>query len=95
MRLRELGAPFEVAAEINNLEMQLSLVASGLGLGVVPGRFLAAHPRRRRLEKIPRSGINLSASIVFMKAGHLGRLETAATFLEQELREHFAGRAVA
>jgi DNA-binding transcriptional LysR family regulator len=93
-RLRELGSPFEVASEINNIDMQLSLVASGMGLGLIPQRFLASHPKRRRVERITRSGISIEASIVFMQAGHLGRLETAATFLQEELRNHFAERGV-
>jgi DNA-binding transcriptional LysR family regulator len=91
-KLRELGSPFEVAAAINNIDMQVSLVASGIGLGLIPRRFLAAHPKRRRLERITRSGISIEASIVFMQAAHLGRLEPAAAFLQQELRDHFAER---
>jgi DNA-binding transcriptional LysR family regulator len=83
-----------VAAEINNIEMQLSLVASGIGIGLIPSRFLAAHPKRRRLERIDRSGISLEASIVFVQASHLGRLGKAATFLEQEVRKHFADHGV-
>ena len=91
-RLRELGSPFEVASAINNIDMQVSLVASGIGLGLIPARFLASHPKRRRLERITRSGVSIEASIVFMQAGHLGRLDTAATFLHQEFRDHFAER---
>ena len=93
-RLRELGSPFELAAAINNIDMQLSLVASGIGFGAIPARFLASHPKRRRLERITRSGISVEASIVFVQAAHLGRLESAATFLEQEFRSHFADRVV-
>jgi DNA-binding transcriptional LysR family regulator len=93
-RLRELGSPFEVAAAINNIDMQVSLVASGIGLGLIPARFLASHPKRRRLERVTRSGINIGASIVFIHAAHLGRLEPAALFLRNEFREHFAGREV-
>jgi DNA-binding transcriptional LysR family regulator len=93
-KLRELGAPFEVASEINNIDMQLSLVASGIGLGLLPARFLASHPKRRRLERITRSGISIEGSIVFMHASHLGRLAAAATFLEEEFRTHFADRGV-
>jgi len=93
-RLRELGSPFELAAAINNIEMQLSLVASGIGFGAIPSRFLASHPKRRRLERITRSGISIEASIVFVQAANLGRLESAATFLEQEFRGHFADRVV-
>ena len=93
-RLRELGSPFEVASEINNIDMQVSLVASGIGLGLIPARFLASHPKRRRLERITRSGISIEASIVFMQASHLGRLEAAATFLDKAFRDHFAKREV-
>jgi DNA-binding transcriptional LysR family regulator len=91
-KLRELGSPFEVAAAINNIDMQVSLVASGMGLGLIPARFLASHAKRRRLERVARSGISIEGSIVFMQGSHLGRLEPAATFLQEELRDHFAGR---
>jgi DNA-binding transcriptional LysR family regulator len=91
-RLRELGSPFDVASEINNIDMQVSLVASGIGLGLIPARFLASHPKRRRLERITRSGISIEASIVFLQASHLGRLEAAASFLQDALRGHFAER---
>jgi DNA-binding transcriptional LysR family regulator len=93
-RMRERGSPFEVAAAINNIDMQVSLVASGIGLGLIPARFLASHPKRRQLERITPSGISIEASIVFMQAGHLGRLEPAATFLQEELRDHFAEREI-
>ncbi len=93
-RLRERGSPFEVAAAINNIDMQVALVASGIGLGLIPARFLASHPKRRQLERLTRSGISIEASIVFMQAGHLGRLEHAATFLQAELRDHFAAREI-
>jgi hypothetical protein len=69
-------------------------VASGIGLGLLPARFLASHPKRRRLERITRSGISIEASIVFMQANHLGRLEAAATFVKEEFRTHFADRSV-
>lgn len=92
-RVRELGAPFELAAAINNIDMQLSLVASGIGFGAIPSRFLASHPRRRRLERITRAGVSIEASIVFVQAAHLGRLEPAAAFLHKEFRDHFAERA--
>jgi DNA-binding transcriptional LysR family regulator len=91
-KLQETGIPLRVAAEIHNIEMQLSLVASGIGTGIVPARFLAAHARRRRVETVSNTGVELDASVVFIRAGHLGRLDTAATFLEQTLREHFAAR---
>jgi DNA-binding transcriptional LysR family regulator len=90
VKLREMGSAFRVAAEIHNVEMQLSLVAGGLGLGMVPARLLATHPRRRHLEQLTRTGVTLSAAIVFVRAGHLGQLDTAAEFFQNALAEHFA-----
>ncbi len=91
VKLREMGSGFRVAAEIHNVEMQLSLVAGGLGLGIVPVlRVLAAHPRRRQLEQLTRAGVTLSAAIVFVRAGHLGQLVTGAVFLQETLAVHFA-----
>ncbi len=90
VKLREIGTAFRIAAEIHNIEMQLSLVAGGLGLGIVPARLLAAHPRRRHLEQLTRPGVTLSVAIVFVRAGHLGRLDTAATFLQRAVAEQFA-----
>jgi DNA-binding transcriptional LysR family regulator len=95
VKLREMGSGFRVAAEIHNVEMQLSLVAGGLGLGIVPARVLATHPRRRQLEQLTRAGVTLSAAIVFVRAGHLGQLGTAAAFLQETLAEHFAPVRVA
>jgi len=92
VRLRELELPFEVASTINNIDMQVSLVASGIGFGIIPSRYLASHPKRRRLERVRRSGISIEASIVFMHAANLRRLESAAAFLEHEFRNHFADR---
>jgi DNA-binding transcriptional LysR family regulator len=91
-KLRELGSPFEVASTINNIDMQVSLVASGIGFGLIPSRFLASHPKRRRLERVTRSGVSIEASIVFVQAASLRRLEPAAAFLHKELRDHFAER---
>jgi DNA-binding transcriptional LysR family regulator len=92
-RLRELDAPFEVAAAINNIDMQVSLVASGIGYGLIPSRFLTSHPKRRRLERVTRSGVSIEASIVFVQGANLRRLESAAAFLREEFRDHFAERA--
>jgi hypothetical protein len=72
--------------------MQVSLVASGIGFGAIPSRFLASHPKRRQLERITRAGVSIEASIVFVQAAHLGRLEPAAAFLHKEFRDHFAER---
>jgi hypothetical protein len=91
--LRETGSPLEIAAGINNIDMQVSPVASGIGLGLIPARFLPSHPKRRRLEQITRSGVSIEASIVFMQAGHwAGRIR--GDISRQEFRSHFADRVV-
>jgi DNA-binding transcriptional LysR family regulator len=90
VKLREMGLGFRIAAEIHHVELQMSFVAGGLGLGIVPARLLATHPRRRQLEQLTRTGVTISAPIVFVRAGHLGPLDVAATFLRDALAECFA-----
>src|SRR5258707_5669709 len=42
--LRARGSPFEAAAAVNNIAMQVSLVARGIGSGLSPARFVSSHP---------------------------------------------------
>jgi DNA-binding transcriptional LysR family regulator len=82
------GGSLRVSAEVHNLELQLSLVRAGVGLGVVPARFLAQYPRRSRLEIVRPSGWKPLASIALVRGGHLGPFERAVVALEEMLRDH-------
>jgi DNA-binding transcriptional LysR family regulator len=80
------AGPLRVVAEVNDLDLQLSLVAAGVGLAVVPVRALAHHARRDALSPVALEGFELRASVVFARGAQLGRLTKAAAFLEDELR---------
>jgi DNA-binding transcriptional LysR family regulator len=80
------GRSLHVVAEVNDLDLQLSLVAAGVGLAVVPARALPHHARRDALVPFTVDGFELRASVVFARATQLGRLTRAAAFLEDELR---------
>ena len=92
--LEKSGTPFSVAAEVHNLDLQLALVAAGIGRGVLPARVLARRGLARRIEVVRNLRWDLRADIVFVRAGHLGQLELAAKFLEDSLRQHYQARAV-
>jgi DNA-binding transcriptional LysR family regulator len=91
--LEKSGTPFSVAAEVHNLDLQLALVAAGIGRGVMPARVLARRGLARRIEVVRSLRWELRADIVFVRAGHLGQLELAAKFLEESLRQHYQARA--
>lgn len=84
------GTPMRVAAEVHNLELQLSLVAAGYGLGLFPTRFLSQHSLGDMVA-CSEPGLRLPVTIAFVKAGNLGRLEAAATVLQSELSAFFVG----
>lgn len=90
-RLEAAGLPLNVAAEVYNIDMQVSLVSAGYGLGLVPNRFLQERGDLKALRAGPYFGFHLPVSITFVKAGNLGRLEPAARSLQDELAAYFRG----
>jgi DNA-binding transcriptional LysR family regulator len=85
--LERSGTPLRLAAEVHNPELQLSMIAAGIGRGVMPLRFLARHPRRARVRVI--RGWELEASLTVVRPVEPGRLAPVAAFLDQELRAHY------
>jgi DNA-binding transcriptional LysR family regulator len=83
-----MGVSLNIAAEVLNADMQLSLVASGLGLGILPPRVYATARRRGAIERV-RVDLGVTASIVLHRASHLGPLRAAADCFEQDLRARF------
>ncbi|MES2937011.1 MAG: LysR family transcriptional regulator [Pseudomonadota bacterium] len=86
------GAAMDIAAEVHNLHLQASLVASGYGLGLLPLRHLRSEPRRAQLRALRPGGFELPMAVSFVQGGSLGRLEGAAQHLEQVLRAVHAGK---
>ncbi len=86
------GIELAVTAEVHDLALQFSMVAAGLGLGLLPTRFVATHPRRAELCRWQVPGIDLGISVGAIRGAALGQLEAAADAFEEELAAHF-GRA--
>jgi DNA-binding transcriptional LysR family regulator len=90
-RVEQLGAPLTVAAELHNPDLQLSLIAGNVGVGMLQASFLRTHSLRSRLRIIDHPNFNISIRIAFFRARHLGTREQVALELQRILVEHFEG----
>jgi DNA-binding transcriptional LysR family regulator len=89
-RVARLGAPVMVAAELHNPDLQLSLIAGNVGVGMLQAGFLRSHSLRTRLRIIDHPNFNISIRIAFFRARHLGTREQVALELQRILVNHFA-----
>jgi DNA-binding transcriptional LysR family regulator len=77
-----------VRAEVQGYDLQMALVARGLGLGLVPrGRFRASS-QQRRLVEIKVDGFDLKYTAALTWRSSAGRLLPALTVLENALRRN-------
>jgi DNA-binding transcriptional LysR family regulator len=88
-RVERLGAPLLVAAELHNPDLQLSLIAGNVGVGMLGASFLRAHALRTRLSIVEHPNFNISIRIAFFRARHLGTREQVAVELQRILVKHF------
>jgi DNA-binding transcriptional LysR family regulator len=77
--------PFEVAGEALGPEQQLSLVARGLGLGLVTASTLAASPFRRSVRTVDVHGFRPRVQFWLVHRAALGRLEKPVELLRDAL----------
>lgn len=94
-RVEGLGAPLMVAAELHNPDLQLSLIAGNVGVGLLQTSFLRTHSLRSRLRIIEHPNFNISIRIAFFRARHLGTREQVAVELQRILVKHFEGTSEA
>lgn len=80
-----------VAAELHNPDLQLSLIAGNVGVGMLRASILRTHSLRTRLSIIEHPNFNISIRIAFFRARHLGMRELVAVELQQRLVKHFGG----
>jgi hypothetical protein len=78
-----------VAAELHNPDLQLSLIAGNVGVGMLRASILRTHSLRTRLSIIEHPNFNISIRIAFFRARHLGTREQVALELQRILVEHF------
>lgn len=83
--LEDTGIQPDIVAEVQNLHLQASMVAQGLGLGLLPSRHIRS--RKGSLKAVRPPGLELPMTVCFVQAGHLGRQESAARYLGGVLRD--------
>lgn len=88
-RVERLGAPLIVAAELHNPDLQLSLIAGNVGVGMLRASFLRTHSLRARLSLIEHPNFNITIRIAFFRGRHLGAREQVALELQRILMKQF------
>jgi DNA-binding transcriptional LysR family regulator len=88
-RVERLGAPLCVAAELHNPDLQLSLIAGNLGVGMLRASVLRTHSLRTQLSVINHPNFQLSIRIAFVSGRYLGTRQRAARALEHILVRYF------
>ena len=90
-RVEQLGAPLVVAAELDNPDLQLSLIAGNVGVGMLRASFLRTHSLRSRVSIIDHPNFKITIRIAFFRGRHLGTREQVARELQRILVKHFKG----
>ena len=79
-----------VAAEIHyNIHLQLALIQSGYGVGLLPARFIAGNNSLDTVEVLRPPSFDLHMSVAIVRLGQLGALESAVGLLEHGIRHLF------
>jgi DNA-binding transcriptional LysR family regulator len=88
-RVERLGCPLVVAAELHNPDLQLSLIAGNVGVGIFQTSFLKAHRLRAQVHVFEDANFDIAIKIVFFCGKHLGTRQQVAAKLQQLLVKHF------
>jgi DNA-binding transcriptional LysR family regulator len=89
--MRKAGVAATVSAEVHNMHLQLSLVASGYGVGLLPERFIRREGSKLAVRNVAPKGFDLRMAIAVVRAGPLGALERTAADFERELAALLVG----
>lgn len=92
--LERRALPLNIAAEVPDENMQLSLIARGLGIGLVSMRSVRRHARRNKVRTITVPGIKPFLEIVLIRGSFLGCLSSAVAALENGLSRQFGRQPV-
>ena len=88
-RVERLGCPFTVAAELHNPDLQLSLVAGDVGVGIFSARFLRTHTLRRQVSVIQDPAFTIAARIVYFRGRLPGTRGRVALEVQRILVKYF------
>ncbi|MGL4290824.1 MAG: LysR substrate-binding domain-containing protein, partial [Phreatobacter sp.] len=84
-----LQLPVHIAAEVFGEDLQMSLLAHGGGLGLVPRRQFEASPHRHRLRILEVLDFNLPATVTMVRKAAPGRFDAAINLLADAVRARF------
>src|SRR5690349_22790240 len=88
-RMERAGFTPTIAAEVNNIQMQLAFVEAGYGVGLLPARFIARNRSNDRVKILRPPSFDLRRPVAIVRVGQLGALGKAVELLEDELRQLF------
>ncbi|HWP34442.1 MAG TPA: LysR family transcriptional regulator [Thermodesulfobacteriota bacterium] len=88
--LLAVGAPLHVSVEAWGFDLQLSLVARGAGLGLVPVRVLARHRLRSRLRRLRVRGLDFKLAVWIVRGQVAASLAPVLACLDRALRRRLA-----
>jgi len=88
-RMERAGFTPTIAAEVNNIQMQLAFVQAGYGVGLLPARFIARNRSIDRVQILRPPSFDLHRSVAIVRVGQLGALGKAIELLEHGLRQLF------
>jgi DNA-binding transcriptional LysR family regulator len=86
------GLPFVSTVEAEGYELQLSLVADGVGLGLVMPQVVHSSPLRKHIKAVTVKGLSPAQNVWILHSKHIGRLASAVRCVrdavKQQLRAH-------
>jgi DNA-binding transcriptional LysR family regulator len=88
-RMERAGFTPIIAAEVNNIQMQLAFVQAGYGVGLLPARFIARNRSIGRMKILRPPSFDLHRSVAIVRVGELGALGKAVELLEHGFRKLF------
>ncbi|MFY1667802.1 LysR family transcriptional regulator [Pseudomonas sp. Pseu.R1] len=86
------GKKLKLGIDTHGTAIQMRMVASGLGLGLIPRQFMDDSPLASELSVISVSDFSLTMDIWGVISGQPGNLRLAHDLLAQTVREGLAGR---
>lgn len=84
------GLPLDISVEATNMDVQLSLVVQGVGLGIVPLRSLSSSKWHDKLQVLKVPGLNTKVSVWVAHRPPAGPLTTPIQHLREALRDAYA-----
>ena len=88
-RMERAGLTPMIAAEVNNIQMQLAFVQAGYGVGLLPARFIARNRSIDRVKILRPPSFDLHRSVAMVRVGELGALGKAVELLAHGFRQLF------